>query len=397
MRAGSLLDLMRTYHADRQPAGVRRKYRRMAAGAFEFFRGSNFLFAAAWPKLQPTSPGPAVWLCGDLHLENFGAFPTDDGEFCFDINDFDESAIAPCSIDLVRCSTSILLAADSWRLSPTQGTGMVLAFLDAYRQQMLSDSPSAIDENRQELGVVAQLLKAVRLASRERMLLKYAKRRSNGGWRFRRGDDRIKKLRPETVARIRQAVEEFGAGEGWRLLDVVKRYSGIGSLGLRRYQLLLQTDASHEPAMLSLKEAAPSVLVPFVDAAQPRFASEAERVVTAQRLLQIRPTAGLHALDFGGRSYRLRAMIPEENRSSLNRLQEKPRRLREAVAVAGRLTARSQRRGSRIDQHDRFPELRKWASSPALDAVLSAAVRFADWVIADYQTFMKAYRNGQIG
>lgn len=392
----SILDTIRAYHADRQPAGVRRKYRRMAEGAFEFFRGSNFLFAAAWPQLQPTSPGPAVWLCGDLHLENFGAFPTDDGEFCFDINDFDESVIAPCSIDLVRCSTSVLLAAESWKLSPTQGTGMVLAFLDAYRQEMLGDSGSEMDVNRQELGVVAELLKAVRLASRERMLLEYTRRRSDGGWRFRRKDDRVKKLRPETVARIRQAVEEFGAGEGWNLLDAVKRYSGIGSLGLQRYQILVRSDGSREPVMLSLKEAAPSVLRPFADPLQPRFASEAERVVAAQRLLQIRQTAGLHSLDFDGRSYRLRAMIPEENRSSLNRLQEKPRRLREAVAVAGRLTARSQRRGCKVNDGDRCSELREWAAGPALDAVLNAAVRFADWVIEDYRVFVKALRDGEI-
>jgi uncharacterized protein (DUF2252 family) len=227
------------------------------------------------------------------------------------------------------------------------------------------------------------------------MLLEYTRRRSDGGWRFRRKDDRIKKLRPETVARIRQAVEEFGAGEGWNLLDAVKRYSGIGSLGLRRYQILVRTNRSRDAEMLSLKEASPSVLTPFADAGQPRFASEAERVVTAQRLLQIKPTAGLHALDFGGRSYRLRAMIPEENRSSLNRLKEKPRRLREAVAVAGRLTARSQRRGCKIDGADRFGDLRQWAASPALDAVLNAAVRFADWVIEDYQVFVKALREGR--
>ncbi len=327
-----------------------------------------------------------------MHLENFGAFPTDDGEFRYDINDFDESVVAPCSIDLVRCSTSILLAAESWRLSPTQGTGMVLTFLDAYRQEVEMQSKASGDDVPLDLGVVDELLKAVQFGSREEMLAKFARRRADGRWRLQCIDDRIKRLRPKKVSEIRRAVDEFGSRSGWSMLDAVKRFSGIGSLGLRRYELLVQIADKPEPTMLSLKEAALSVLAPFADSVQPRFANEAERVVTAQRILQAKPTAGLDSLAFGDRSYRLRAVIPEENRSSLNRLQKKPRRLREAVAVAGRLTARSQRRGCRIDQHDRFQELRKWAASPALDAVLSAAVRFADWVIEDYQAFMRAYR-----
>src|SRR5262249_15293185 len=106
------------FHTGRRPSGLRRKYQLMARGPFEFFRGTNFLFARAWPELQPSQPGPAVWLCGDLHLENFGAFPTDDGDFRFDINDFDDAVVGACSIDLLRCATSTLLAAESWRLTP---------------------------------------------------------------------------------------------------------------------------------------------------------------------------------------------------------------------------------------------------------------------------------------
>ncbi len=388
-----LVEVIRDYHIGRQPGGLKRKYRRMAIGAFEFFRGTDFLFARAWPKLQPRWPGPAVWLCGDLHLENFGAFPTDDGEFRFDINDFDESGVAPCSIDLVRCSTSILLAADSWRLSPTQGTGMVLAFLDAYRSAIRDDS--LVDDAAQpKLDAVANLLDAVRFGSREALLQHYAERWRDGKWRCRKTDPRVKSIGDKSRKEVNRAVAQFGAAKSWQVLDAVKRFSGIGSLGLRRLQLLIQGDLSKPPELYSLKEAAPSVLSPYIDPSQPVFSSDAERVVIAQSLLQGKPTAGLAALEFGGRSYRLRAMIPEENRSSLNRLQKKPKRLRAAVALAGQLTARSQRRGSRIAGQDRFAVLRSWAESPALDAVLAAAVRFADWVMRDYAEYVEAFRVG---
>ena len=92
----SLIEQLIRFHAERQRAGLRRKYQRMAEGPFEFFRGTDFLFARAWPQLRPREPGPAILICGDLHLENFRAFPTDAGDYHFDINDFDEAAVAPC-------------------------------------------------------------------------------------------------------------------------------------------------------------------------------------------------------------------------------------------------------------------------------------------------------------
>ena len=85
------------------------------------------------PISGPPTPGRSIAICGDLHLENFGAYRTDDGELLYDINDFDEAIVGPCSLDLVRCATSILLAAELWRLTPLQASGMVLTYLDNYR------------------------------------------------------------------------------------------------------------------------------------------------------------------------------------------------------------------------------------------------------------------------
>ena len=67
------------HNEGRKKSLVRLKLARMAAGVFAFFRGSNELFAREWPSLAPLEPGPLVLLCGDLHLENFGAYLTDVG------------------------------------------------------------------------------------------------------------------------------------------------------------------------------------------------------------------------------------------------------------------------------------------------------------------------------
>jgi uncharacterized protein (DUF2252 family) len=391
--APDLVEVIRRFHHGRTRAGVRLKYQRMAAGPFEFFRGSDFLYARAWPDLQPRSPGPAVLLCGDLHLENFGAFPTDDGDVRFDINDFDEAAIAPCSFDLVRCATSILLAAETWKLSPTQATGMVLTFLDAYRRTVIEDvRNSPPPEAQPDLGPVARLAEAIRHGSMERLIERQVKRRRDGRWRFRRGDPRLAKASRKIHQAIGEALAQHGLTHDWELLAVAKRFAGIGSLGLRRFQLLVDTKKGLR--LVSLKESTESALGPIAEPEQPRFKNEAERAVWAQRVLQGKPTAGLSAVVRNDRAYRLRAVIPDENRSSLNRLQKDPTRLRAAVAIAGRLTARSQFRGCAPAGRGRAGELLDWAVSPALEAVLAAAVRFADWVQRDYAAYLSAFRQG---
>jgi len=380
------------FHVGRRPSGVRRKYRIMARGPFEFFRGTNFLFARAWPEFQPREPGPAVWLCGDLHLENFGAFPTDDGDFRFDINDFDDAIVGPCSVDVLRCATSTLLAAESWRLTPTQGISMVLAFLDAYRHGVRdgSDQASASDAEP-DLAGVGELVDATRRGSPHEMLEQYAKQK-RGTWRLRECK-RIRHAGDKSATLVREAVEGAN-GTGWKVFDVARRNAGIGSLGLRRFVVLAEEPGASEPALLALKETAPSALAAFADPSMPAFANEGDRAVAAENLLQARPTARLQALTIADRPFHLRTMIPDENRSSLSRLQKRPAKLRAAVAAAGRLTAHSQRRGSNVGGRDRSAELKEWADSSALESVLAHAVRLADQVQRDYSLFRRAYRAG---
>src|SRR3954453_17234746 len=133
--ASALVSVLK-FNEGRKPRLVRWKLKQMARDAFAFFRGSAHLYADAWPDLRPPDEGPEIALCGDLHLENFGAYRDDEGELLYDINDFDEALVAPCSLDLVRCATSILLAAELWRLTPLQASGMVLRYLDRYRSTL---------------------------------------------------------------------------------------------------------------------------------------------------------------------------------------------------------------------------------------------------------------------
>jgi hypothetical protein len=102
---------------------------------------------------------------------------------------------------------------------------------------------------------------------------------------------------------------------------------------------------------------------------------------------------GLDVLKIGQGSYRMREMIPLENRSSLDRFQEQPERLRRAIERAGQLTASSQLRGARFKpDYDRWSDLARWAEGPSLDAVLAAAARFTERTNRQHAEFQVSIR-----
>ncbi len=401
----SVLKEIVRFNRPRKPRLVRLKYERMAENAFAFFRGTDHLFAWHWPEVKPPDVGPAILISGDLHLENFGAYADDEGEFRYDINDFDEALIAPCSLDLVRCTTSILLASTLWELTPVQATGIALVFLDHYRLAIAkTGSTGRVGEVRwgKGEGPLWDLLGETALADPLSLLERLTRMKRSGGRQIVRSRERFPKLSRKRAALIAKAVEHYGrrhkAAKAFRVLDVAGRVAGIGSLGVRRYTVLV---AGHGgPAgnrLLDLKEALPSSLLSCTDHRQPDTGGdEARRVVEAQRQLQARPTRGLDVLDVDGRPFRMRELIPDENRSRLSRLQKQPEKLRRAVAVAGQLTAWSQLRGSRLPGDDRSAALTRWATGPALESVLAAAARCADRTLHDYRVFQQAHLEGRL-
>jgi uncharacterized protein (DUF2252 family) len=398
----SILGAIERFNADREPDLVKLKLKRLDESVFCFFRGTDELFGKAWKELEPRDPGPAILCTGDLHLENFGACQTQDGDFRFEINDFDESVIAPCSFDLVRCTASILLACEDWGLSPLTATGIALAFLEHYQRAVIEAVNTGIAGEiapRSGEGPVWDLLNVTSQGAETALLDGATRRKKNGNRQIIRSAKIHTEVSPKQQKRIRDAIEELGRNSGkaeaCKVLDVTERISGIGSLGVRRYTVLIAGGGSPDKnRLLDVKEAKKSAVVDFVDRPQPGFSTHADRIVEAQRQLQSKPALGLATLQIGAHSYRVREMIPDENRSSLKHLHEKPRKLRLAVEVVGQLVGWSQVRGANRpggSGDDERPALADWARGPGIDAVLAAGVRFADRTRTDYREYHREY------
>jgi uncharacterized protein (DUF2252 family) len=407
-QCGVLKAILRANHG-RKPKLLRLKLRRMLADPFTFFRGTNHLFVGDWPELQPPEAGPDILICGDLHLENFGAYRTADGDFRYDINDFDESMVASSSLDLVRCTASIFLAAEQWKLLPTHATSMALAYLEHYRTAILAaTSAGAVGEvaPRSGHGAIWELLGSTASGIQESLLAKNTKRKSGFSPRIRRTNSHVA-ISLKRLELIHEAVEAHGQKLGmpdqFHVHDVTGRIAGVGSLGVRRYLALLEGEGPPDGyRLLDIKQVEPSALLGSTNASQPDYGGDdAQRVVQAQTLLQGHPSAGLGALHIGPYACRIREMIPEENRSSLDRFRRQPAKLREAVETAGLLTAWSHLRGGRLalgpkkdQKQDHWPELADWSNGAAIDAVLAAAARFAERTNQHYAEFRSSIHEG---
>ena len=99
------------------PEDLDQKHELMKADCFSFFRATFYRWCQLWPEFcADCNAAPEVLAVGDLHVENFGTWRDAEARLVWGINDFDEVAMMPYTIDLVRLGASAHLAIDSGRL-----------------------------------------------------------------------------------------------------------------------------------------------------------------------------------------------------------------------------------------------------------------------------------------
>jgi uncharacterized protein (DUF2252 family) len=97
---------------------LRLKHKRMADAAFSFFRATFYRWMQVWPQACPgLAKAPRVLAVGDLHVENFGTWRDLEGRLIWGVNDFDEAAVLPYTVDLVRLAASAFLAIEEGHLA----------------------------------------------------------------------------------------------------------------------------------------------------------------------------------------------------------------------------------------------------------------------------------------
>ena len=106
----------------------------MAESPFAFLRGSATVMA--WDLAKSPSIGHNVIIDGDAHVNNFGLFRTPRQDVVFDLNDFDETLVAPWEWDLKRLTASINVAARENGVDAAGRERAVRSACAAYRTTM---------------------------------------------------------------------------------------------------------------------------------------------------------------------------------------------------------------------------------------------------------------------
>jgi uncharacterized protein (DUF2252 family) len=387
-----------SFNAGRDPERLAIKYKAMRASPFVFLRGTCHLFYERLPRDKVLDDAPPVWICGDMHLENFGSYKADNRLIYFDNNDFDEACLAPALYELVRLLSSVLVGAADLKLSRAQALALCHTAVDAYGAA-LAFGKSRWIEAETSIGMVRDLFDA--LASRTRAAHLDRRTVLKGKTRVLKVDG--KKALPVSDAQraaVTQFMHQFAASETnpdfYRILDVARRIAGTGSLGVDRYVILVEGKGSPDGNFLiDLKEALPSSVTPHVRTPQPAWQTEAQRVVDVQRRNQAVSQAFLHAVEFNQRSYVLRSLQPSEDRVALSDWNGKLPRLEEVVNSMAELSAWAQlRSGGRqkssiADELIAFGNRRDWQLP-----LIELATQCEAQVEADWKAYSEAYDRG---
>lgn len=396
--AGTVDHILQSYNAGREPERLALKYKAMRANAFVFLRGTAHLFYQRLAEAGAMPSAPLAICCGDLHLENYGTYLGDNGLSYFDINDYDEAALAPAAADLVRLLTSILIAGPVIGIKRAAALELCAVAASAYRGELYRGKARWI-ERRTADGLIGQLMDGLKRRDPAKFLGKRTV--------LKRGERRLhtdgERALPVTASE-RKSLQAFVAtlsAPGGTIADVVfvdaaRRIAGTGSLGLPRYVILVEDPALEgNHLLLDLKSARPSALAPHVRVAQPAWTSDGERIVTLQTHAQAASPKFLHAVTYAGQPFVLKEMQPSADRLSLDDAAKEPKALARAIASKAELSAWGQLRASGRYGAANAGDLMAYAADKKpLEALIDIARQCEATVLADFAAYGRAFDDG---
>lgn len=331
----SATEILVEQNRDRVQDLVPLRFARMLMDPFSFYRGTAAVMAA--DLAASPSSGVEVMCGGDAHISNFGVYASPQRSLLFDLNDFDETAVAPAEWDIKRLVTSAIVGGrqagypeKSIRKSATNAmeqyriglrTMLKMGVLDRYYLRL---EPENYAEEVSSGDLAATIKKTSRAAvnrTSARVFSRIMEQGPDGRMRLRQNPPVLQHVDVSDETALTEAFQEYLTSvpadvavllSQFRLTDIARRVVGVGSVGTRCYLLIL-TASDGTPLILQVKQANNSVLVDYGLRRQPDALTSAEkalgqgvRVVAGQRILQAMSDVFLGTLRLGGRDYYVR-------------------------------------------------------------------------------------------
>jgi len=325
------------------------KYKHMREDKYRFLRAIPHLFYEDTMSHAFLHESPNVWLCGDLHLENLGSYKGDNRVAYFDINDFDECLLGPCLLDISRMLTSIFVASANLNVTKQEAYILCRSFTDTYFE-MLGQGYIRDLEKQTTSGAIKQFLKKVQERKRKAFLKKKTK--------TKRGKTKIiidgihtLPLKEGEKKLVIKCLHKWAEGSGnpkfYNVKDITFRIAGTSSLGIKRYIVLVEGRGSLGGYFLiDIKEALPSCIEKFIRVPQPKWKSEAERVVEVQKRILSVPPALLDTINIEKKSFVLKELQPTADRIDYTMFHGNIKKLKNMLENMASITAWSNLRSS---------------------------------------------------
>ncbi|MFN6486635.1 MULTISPECIES: DUF2252 domain-containing protein [unclassified Nostoc] len=410
--------------ASQLPQELATKMQKMTASPFAFYRGTADIFYRDMQTLPSSgfvnSSTDAIWLEGDMHLQNLGGMRDGNDNNVFDTTDFDEGYLGPYVWDLRRMAVSILLAAKENGLSSSDGQDIVRNFLDAYLNKM-SDFKGTNDELSYRLqesntnGVVKDLIQQAAAKSRSSLLNKYTLLNSSSNRVFQTTSE-LQPVSSSTYSDITGAISSYIASipsskrysnSYYTLKDIrLKLGSGTGSLGKYRYYLLIEgpTSATDDDRILEMKQEASSPVAIAVPGLLPSSVygnHQGARVTIATKAMLSNTDPLVGYTTVSGIPFMLHEKSPYQVDFDYTLLTTKSKFM-DAMGYAGKVVAKNHAISDKdydasivsesVDKE--VTDITSPNKGVFKDEIVNFALNYATQVEYDYTSFVNAYNSG---
>jgi uncharacterized protein (DUF2252 family) len=379
------------------PDMLQLKYEAMTENAFRFYRATCHLFYEDLSNAETLPLSPLTWICGDLHLENYGSYKGDNKLIYFDLNDFDESLLAPAAHELARMVTSIFIAFDALDIEPEKADKMAQLFLKTYSATLVKGKAISL-EPRTAKGIVCDFLIAAARTKEKDILKKQAvgnKKKMMLSLEDEKHFELDKALRKELKHHVNEWIATSSDGPyNYKTKGAVFRVAGTGSLGVKRYLLLLKsTNTKNKYLLVDMKQATASSVQPYVPVQQLAWDTEAERVIAIQKRMQNVSASLLSTTTFKGESYVIQELQPVKDTIKFKLLKDEYRDIYQAIDDMAALVASAQLRSGGIQGSSIIDDLSAFGKSDEWQPVLlDYAIKYAKKVKQDYGEFLRDYK-----
>ena len=381
------------------PDMLQLKYEAMTENTFRFYRGTCHLFYEDLAAAQPLPLSPLAWICGDLHIENYGSYKGDNKLVYFDLNDFDEGVLAPASYELARMVSSIFIAFESLEIEPEKALKMARLFLKTYSATLAKGKAISI-EPRTSKGIVSDFLKSATRNTEKNILKKRTVSRKKRIM-LSLEDERHFKIEKQLRHDLRDHVNEWikTSSDGpynYEVISTVFRLAGTGSLGVKRYLFLLKsTNTKNKYLLIDMKQARSSSVQPYLPVKQLNWLNEAERVISIQQRMQNVPAALLSTTIFRDEPFIIQELQPVKDTIKFKLLKENYRDMYQVIDDMAALVASAQLRSGGMQGSGTIDELMAFGNDQGWqEEVINYAEEYALRVKRYFRQFKKDFRAG---